>query len=281
MLSGRLHCLTVAEAPSLIFRLSSSTNIGLSKHYFSYLFPKLKEGRKAFTINRVTMYANTKKANMTVLEPTTDQAKIERMFSEIDVNIGQGSTRHPGTDVFFMSSSIVDSIHLGKQFPGFGHWAVVLKLILRDILAKDDFSITESSPWGSFHIGDDIKWKTKVKENDRKRLQYVKKHFREQILLCPAQEPLHSSMVVMNQVGCGLAFKEHYRDFLTETRGGICRYSFTYGWYHGESAECDNFVLRNGDYPWGDHEKPDPLTPYENFGEYPDQIPKGGALPPL
>jgi len=263
------------------YLMLTNADIGLSKNFYSFVLPKLQKGRKAFTINRVTMYAKTEKTNITVLEPTEDAAKIERLFEEIDVNIGFRSTRHPGTDGFFIKSSIVDQIHLGKQFPGYGHWAGVLKMILRDMLARDDFDITESSPWGSFHLGDDKTWKKKKKSpKDEERLEYVKEHFREQILLCPVQRPLHSAITAMNQVGCGLAFQEHYQEFLMETRG-VCRHSFNYGWYRGESKECDEFILNGGPYPWGNHEKPDPFQPHENFNVYPDQIPEGGVLPPL
>lgn len=143
--------------------------------------------------------------------------------------------------------------------------AATLKIILRDILARGQYKIIESSPRGTFHLGNDASWKQKggaSQEEEKKkgqkrrdateerRMDRLQKHYQKAIDRCPIQREMFNSHVVLNHAMCGLAFRKHYSMFLRQTNAGNCRYNWLYGWYHSRDASCVEFILGKGRYPW-------------------------------
>lgn len=225
--------------------MMTNADIGLTEHFYSYLYPLVKERRKAFTINRLTL----KEKSITIRKPTKDPAKIDALFDQIDSGLLEGK-KHPGTDCYLMHSTIVRKVNLGYQFPGYPAWAATLKVILRDILARGEYRIIQSSPRGTFHIGDDKGWKSALSNKEARQLKMLEHYYRKAIDVCPIQRKLYNTLTALNHAMCGMVFHEHYETFLKQTQAGNCRYNWAYGWYHSRDKSCVNFILGKGRYPW-------------------------------
>lgn len=123
----------------------------MTEYFYRFLYRELQEGRKAFTINRMTLNSNGKKKPITVQKPTNNETEIEKLFEQIDAALPYGND-HPGTDCFIMHWSIINNVYLGEQFPGYSPWAFSLLVILRDILAKGSYAVIQSTVRGTFHL---------------------------------------------------------------------------------------------------------------------------------
>ena len=264
--------------------MMTNSDIGVTEHFYDFLYRQLQEGRKALTINRLTLPL-TNETNMGRLvlsmmqqqrqqqqNPTTtnNQVDIKRLLNHIHNNIVRGKgTVHPGHDCFVIHSSIVGKVFLGNQFPGFPAWAKALQIILRDILAQDTYKMIPSTPNATFHLGDDKAWKSKRSEDgDARRTTtteddeavsfraLITSQLKRNIQDCPIKRTIHNTLSGLNMASCGLVFREHYPEFLAQLSAGICPYHpGREGWAPSQHKGCEAFRLGMGPYPFKDANK--------------------------
>jgi len=211
------------ETKTDFYVMMTNADIGLTKDFYPFLLEKLKEGREAFQINRAGVKMVARKTSIiSILEPTKNQAKIERLFAQIDRALENRAKwqKHPGTDCFLLHSSVIDRVHLGNQFAGYPAWARYLKLVLERSIARDTYEIIPSSPNGTFHLGNDRNWeKGNGSENNSTKadpmLNFVMETYRNEIAACPKDNPIINNVQTsLNFVSCGVAFREHYPELV-------------------------------------------------------------------
>jgi len=253
---------------SQFYVMMTNADIGLTKHFYPFLYHHLQEDLGAFQINRLTIPL-VDEANITIREPTNDPSKIQTLLEQIHAARMIGRT-HPGVDCFVIHSRILNKVQLGDQFAGYPAWAASLKLVLKDILSKGSYKTIESTPKGTFHLGDEKNWDTREKMiggNMNPEQDFLFQNYQSDMNDCPLRRLKHiktasvevpNAPTLINLVNCGLAFRTHYQDFLREVDGGICDYNWNAGGFQewtqskeGVHVGCDAFRLGLAPYPWG------------------------------
>ena len=188
----------------------TNSDIGLTKDFYSFLLPLLEEEQKAYTINRWSIPMDGKPHPISIRTPTNDPQEIEKLLTQIDASLVNG-TKHPGNDCFIIHSSIIDKISLGTMYMGFPPWGSALQIMLKDIVAKNAYKKVLSTPNATFHLGGKGTWS--IKKNGATAqtvLKYIKERYKEDIVDCPKTILAVDPHTVMNAAICGRVFREDY-----------------------------------------------------------------------
>lgn len=226
----------------------TNADIGLTKNFYKFLLPELQKGRKAFQINRLTIPMDD---GITIRKATTNKTEIKTLLAQIDASIPNGK-KHPGHDCFFIHSSIIDQVFLGKMFLGFPPWANALRILFRDILLRGNYTAIESNPYGTFHLGNDQKWKQQEQEHEDKN-KFMQTKYQEEIAQCPNAGGLGDitkPASFLNLANCGATYREHYPHLLQQIEGARCKYCKQVGWTISNDTSCEEFRLGAAPYPW-------------------------------
>jgi hypothetical protein len=153
-----------SQPPSYHVMLTNS-DIGLTPSFYLRVH-EILQSVDSFSMNRMTVPLDGWKPNFTTSMSTTvsqsgatatptvyDYAELSKF---VDWSMKTTGIKHPGYDLFCMSSTVLNRITFGDMFLGRSPWGMNLNLFLQ--IMADSYINIESNPNGTFHLGDEKRW---------------------------------------------------------------------------------------------------------------------------
>lgn len=132
----------------------SNVDIALTKEFYTKVIQYIELGHDAIIVNRITM-------------PSYDSQSLQWFLDNIHVG-----RKHPGYDCFILRKDVYQKFILGKIVVGV-NW--IGEVLLRNVLRYSHNPIILTSPYMTFHMGDDLAW-TNPDYEDQKIFNQTQAH---------------------------------------------------------------------------------------------------------